>query len=66
MANGIYIVVENSGMERECDIKSFASYGDAVRFKDKYYGANERDREHPDCLFPDICVEIDGDRSYEI
>ena len=61
-----YIVVENAGMRDERDVAEFSDYLTATSYMDKHYNAEERNRDHPDCLFPDVCVEINGERSYEI
>lgn len=61
-----YIVVENSGMVGERDMVVTRDYRAAVEWLEKAYTAEERDRFSPNCLFPDICVEVDGERSYEL
>ncbi|WP_338811196.1 hypothetical protein V2V90_23975 (plasmid) [Agrobacterium leguminum] len=32
-----YTVVENAGYERECDVRSFDSFSDAIKWRDSYY-----------------------------
>ena len=68
MANPLtYIVVENSGMLGERDVKSFRSYPDAASWMERWYTKGERDTSSPACLHPDICaVGPDGTRSYEV
>lgn len=61
-----YIVVEMSGMVGEQDVGRFGTYDAAYSYIQKAYSKNERDRSHRNCLFPDICVEVDGVRSYDI
>lgn len=61
-----YIVVENAGMLGEQDVGRFGTYWAAHAWMDRAYSDAERDRSHPNCLFPDICVEADGVRSYDI
>jgi hypothetical protein len=61
-----YIVVENSGMVGEVDVAKFDSIGAASRWIAKTYSKQERDTMSPNCLHPEICVEIAGERSYEL
>jgi hypothetical protein len=61
-----YIVVENSGMVGERDMVVTNDYRSAVNWLERAYSEDERDYTSPNCLFPDICVEIDGERSYEL
>ncbi|WP_336973468.1 hypothetical protein [Sphingobium aromaticiconvertens] len=61
-----YIVIENAGMVDAQDVGKFGTRWAAEKWLEKTYSVNERDRAHPLCLFPDICVEIDGVRSYDI
>jgi hypothetical protein len=56
-----FIVVENAGYEGEQDIRRFKTYREACAFFDKQYDEEDRERIHPE-----IAVEIDGERSYEI
>lgn len=62
-----YIVVENSGMLGERDVKTFPSYPAAAGWMERWYTEEERDASSPACLHPDICAEQpDGSRSYEV
>lgn len=61
-----YIVVEMSGMVGEHDVGSFGTYGAALNWLDRTYTADERDHGSRNCLYPDVCVEVDGERSYDI
>jgi hypothetical protein len=56
-----YIVVENAGYEKECDIREFKNYTEAVKWMESYYEKDELESLHVE-----ICVERDGERSYEI
>jgi hypothetical protein len=58
-----YIVVENAGMAGEQDVGKFGTPWAAL---ERTYSAQERDRASPKCLFPEVCVEEDGMRSYEL
>ena len=61
-----YIVVEMSGMVGEHDVGRFGTYGAALSYLERTYSDAERDQFHANCLWPDICVEIDGMRTYDI
>ncbi|MBN8844821.1 MAG: hypothetical protein J0H88_16390 [Sphingomonadales bacterium] len=62
-----YIVVENAGMVGEADAASFPTFWSARRWMEKYYSADELDRESERYLNIHICVEEpNGSRSYEI
>ena len=61
-----YIVVENSGMVGEQDVASFSTHSAARGWIERTYSAKERDRESPYCLYPDVCLEEDGMRRYDI
>ncbi len=61
-----YVAVENSGMVGECDVGRFGTMAAAWAYINRAYTAEERDRTSPKCLFPDVCIEIDGARSYDI
>ena len=61
-----YVVVENSGMTGECDVGRFGTHGAALGWIERTYTAAERDPTSDRCLYPDVCVEVDGSRSYEL
>ncbi len=61
-----YIVVENSGMIGEQDVGKFGTQAAALAYIDRAYSAAERDKDSPRCLFPDVCLEQDGSRTYDI
>ncbi len=61
-----YIVVENSGMVGEQDVGKFGTRSAAFAYIERAYTAAERDKDSPRCLFPDVCLEQDGSRTYEI
>lgn len=61
-----YIVVEMSGMVGEHDVARFGTYSGALAYLERDYSDAERDHWNPNCLWPDICVEIDGMRSYDL
>lgn len=61
-----YIVVEMSGMVGEFDVGRFGTYMAAANYIERKYSKAERDQFDPNCLWPDICVEIDGTRTYEV
>lgn len=56
-----YIVVENAGYERECDVRTFSDYRSARSFIRSYYEPDEVSSLHVE-----IAVERGGERSYEI
>lgn len=61
-----YIVVENSGMVGECDIGGFFDTAqEAWDYIKAHYDDDERDRFHKNCLFPEVALEIDGERTYD-
>ncbi len=61
-----YIVVENSGMVGEQDVAKFPCRSAAFSYVERVYTDRERDRTSPFCLYPDVCLEEDGMRTYEI
>jgi hypothetical protein len=61
-----YVVVEMSGMVGECDVFVTSDYDSAVNWLECAYSDDERDKASPNCLWPDICVQVDGERSYEL
>ncbi|SCW61478.1 hypothetical protein SAMN02927924_01668 [Sphingobium faniae] len=61
-----YIVVEKSGMVGEHDVGTFGTYSAALNWMERNYSESERDHTHRNCLFPDVCVEVDGERSYDV
>lgn len=57
-----YVVVENAGYERECDVHTANSYSDALKWCDNYYEEDEIETLHVE-----IARELpDGSRTYEI
>ncbi len=58
-----YIVVENAGYVRECDIRSFTNYGKAARYMERLYSDDERRELHVLICKAD---ENGENRSYEI
>ena len=61
-----YVVVENAGMIGEVDRARFATQGAAWSYISRTYSDAERDRFSPFCLYPDVCLEEDGSRTYDI
>lgn len=61
-----FIVVENSGMVGERDIANFSTLAAAWAYIERVYTDAERDQFSPKCLFPDVCFEQDGERTYVI
>lgn len=61
-----YIVVENAGMVGEQDVGKFGTPWAAKAWIERTYSAQERDRSSPNCLHPEVCVEENGMRSYEL
>lgn len=61
-----YIAVENSGMVGEQDVGKFGTYQGAWAYIHRAYTDAERDHASPKCLFPDVCLEEDGMRTYDI
>jgi hypothetical protein len=61
-----YIVVENAGMAGEQDVGRFGTATAAWAYIKRAYSDAERDRASPRCLFPDVCLEEDGCRTYDI
>lgn len=61
-----YIVVENAGMAGEQDVGKFGTPWAALAWIERTYSAQERDRASPSCLYPEVCVEENGMRSYEL
>ncbi|QCB42205.1 hypothetical protein E5673_08145 [Sphingomonas sp. PAMC26645] len=61
-----YIIVENSGMVGEKDVAKFGTQNAAWAWLNRTYSDVERDHESPHCLFPDVCLEQDGSRTYDI
>lgn len=61
-----YIVVEKSGMVGEQDVGKFGTHHAALAFIDRAYSTRERDKDSPHCLYPDVCLEQDGSRTYDI
>lgn len=56
-----YTVVENAGYERECDVRSFDSFSDAIKWRDEYYVDDEVESLHVQ-----IAADLpDGSRAYE-
>lgn len=67
MTTDRYTVVENAGYERECDIRSFASYQDAIAFIKRNYTDEERDMADDACLHPAVRLDkANGEQTYEI
>ncbi len=66
MAGRVYIAVEQSGMVGETDVGRFSTSGAAWAYINRAYTDAERDRCSPKCLFPDVCAEEDGSRTYDI
>ncbi len=63
---GSYIVVENAGMIGEVDIGKFGTMTAAWAYINSRYSESERDRMSPCCLYPDVCFEEAGMRTYDI
>lgn len=61
-----YIAVENSGMVGEQDVGTFGTQAAAWAYISRVYSDAERDHTSPKCLFPDVCLEQDGSRTYDI
>jgi hypothetical protein len=61
-----YIVVENAGMVGEQDVGKFGTLTAAWAYINRVYSDAERDHTSPKCLFPDVCFEEDGMRTYDI
>jgi hypothetical protein len=61
-----YIVVENAGMVGEHDVARFGTPWAAKAWIERTYSVAERDRNSPACLYPEVCVEEDGVRSFEL
>ncbi|MCC2976222.1 hypothetical protein LK533_05985 [Sphingomonas sp. PL-96] len=61
-----YIAVENAGMVGEHDVGTFGTAWAAQAWIERTYSAAERDRNAPRCLYPEVCVEEDGVRSYQL
>ena len=57
----IWVLVENAGYDNERDVETFEHWHEAAIYRDKYYSEEEKKSAHVE-----ICVEIDGDRSYDI
>lgn len=64
--SGIYLVVENSGMIGEHDVANFGTQREAWAYIERTYTSAERDHYSPKCLYPDVCFEVNGNRTYEI
>jgi hypothetical protein len=56
-----FLVIENSGHEGEQEVSRHKEYVDAVAYCKKTYSTSEIDSLHVV-----ICIERDGQRSYEI
>lgn len=61
-----YIVVENSGMVGEQDVAKFGTMTAAWAYINRVYTDAERDHTDRKCMFPDVCLEEDGSRTYDI
>lgn len=61
-----YIVVENAGMVGEQDVGRFGTPWAAQAWIERTYSAQERDPSSSNCLHPEVCVEENGVRSYEL
>ncbi|HWJ69149.1 MAG TPA: hypothetical protein VNS79_03755 [Sphingobium sp.] len=59
-SNVQYVVVENAGYEGECDVAKFGTRWAAERWMERTYSAREIDALHMD-----ICIEEDGQRTYD-
>lgn len=56
-----YVVIENAGYERECDVHSATSHEAAIAWRDQYYEDDEIGQLHVE-----IARELpDGSRTYE-
>jgi hypothetical protein len=56
------VIVEYAGYEGERDTNRFKSYWDALRYLNKNYDEEDRERIHPD-----IAKDLpDGSRTYEL
>jgi hypothetical protein len=56
-----YIVVENAGYEGERDVKRKPSFTEASKWM-----RNSYDLDEIDSLHVAICVEVNGERTYEL
>lgn len=61
MTSKEFIVVENAGYERECDVAHCTTFRAALQRQEELYEPDEIESLHVE-----IAIEIDGVRSYEI
>lgn len=57
----IWVLVEYAGYNNERDVETFEHWQEAVLYREKHYTDEETESMHVE-----ICVEIDGDRSYDV
>jgi len=60
-----YVVVENAGYQGECDVAKFGTRWAAEKWMERAYSASELDPSHPNSLHVDICMEEDGQRTFD-
>ena len=54
-----YVVVENAGYERECDVRTFDNFGKASAFVERQYTTGERENEGDESLHVGIRADYD-------